>query len=576
MNNKRKTSIRDMILIPVIILGLAAIVSNITSITSLLRVNTSASTISDEYLVGVQELSNIESSSREIHTLALSHIVAIDFNTMIDVVTDIENLENSLDEEIQSYSKYVDSDNSDYKALKSDYKEFKRAVRNVLAFSANSDSVSAYGCANGDLKASATAMANDISALNDVISTDAAGQRDTQSSIFGMSLTTAIICIIVCLVSLAVTIIIVVNHVIKPLITSKKELETIIEGIENKEGDLTRRIPITSNDEIAALSKGINSFMETLQKIFTLITKNSGEMESVVAEVLKSVRTSNDSASDLSAVTEELSAAMGEVSESANAINSNAESVNAEVSAMAERSIEINEHSKTMKDHAVAMEQAARDNMQQTSVKVNEILDVLNQAIEDSKSVDQVNSLTNDILNISSQTNLLALNASIEAARAGEAGRGFAVVASEISQLADSSRVAANHIQDINKVVTEAVHNLSGNANTLVEYMQEFILPEFEKFVEEGEQYRDNASYIESSMDDFTTRTEELKGMVAEIAASINSITGAIDEGVKGLAGAADSTQTLVYDMDNISDRMDVNQRIAGDLQKETSIFKNL
>lgn len=576
MNNKRKTSIRDMILIPVIILGLAAIVSNITSITSLLRVNTSASTISDEYLVGVQELSDIKSSSREIHTLALSHIVAIDFNTMIDVVTDIENLENSIDEEIQSYSKYVDSDNSDYKALKSDYKEFKRAVKNVLAFSANSDSVSAYGCANGDLKASATAMANDISALNDEISTDAAGQRETQSSIFGMSLTTAIVCIVVCLVSLAVTIIIVVNYVIKPLITSKKELESIIDGIENKEGDLTRRIPVTSNDEIAALSKGINSFMETLQKIFTLITKNSGEMESVVAEVLKSVRTSNDSASDLSAVTEELSAAMGEVSESANAINNNAESVNAEVSAMAERSIEINEYSKTMKEHAVAMEEAARNNMQQTSVKVNEILDVLNQAIEDSKSVDQVNSLTNDILNISSQTNLLALNASIEAARAGEAGRGFAVVASEISQLADSSRVAANHIQDINKVVTDAVHNLSGNANTLVEYMQEFILPDFEKFVEEGEQYRDNASYIESSMDDFTSRTEELKGMVAEIADSINSITGAINEGVKGLAGAADSTQTLVYDMDNISDRMDVNQRIAGDLQKETSIFKNL
>lgn len=576
MNNKRKTSIRDMILIPVIILGLAAMVSNITSIASLLRVNTSASTISDEYLVGVQELSGVESSSREIHTLALSHIVAIDFNTMIDVVTDIENLENSIDEDIQSYSKYVDSDNSDYKALKSDYKEFKRAVKNVLAFSANSDSVSAYGCANGDLKASATAMANDISALNDEISTDAAGQRETQSSIFGASLATAIVCIAVCLVSLAVTIIIVVNYVIKPLITSKKELESIIDGIENKEGDLTRRIPVTSNDEIAALSKGINSFMETLQKIFTLITKNSGEMESVVAEVLKSVRTSNDSASDLSAVTEELSAAMGEVSESANAINNNAESVNAEVSAMAERSIEINEYSKTMREHAVAMEEAARNNMQQTSVKVNEILDVLNQAIEDSKSVDQVNSLTNDILNISSQTNLLALNASIEAARAGEAGRGFAVVASEISQLADSSRVAANHIQDINKVVTDAVHNLSGNANTLVEYMQEFILPDFEKFVEEGEQYRDNASYIESSMDDFTSRTEELKGMVAEIADSINSITGAINEGVKGLAGAADSTQTLVYDMDNISDRMDVNQRIAGDLQKETSIFKNL
>ena len=575
-NGKRKTSIRDMILIPVIILGLVGIFSNLMSVTSLLRVNKSASVIANQYLVGVQQLAAIESSSEEIHSLALSHIVATDFNTMIEIVTEIENLEIKLEEDINKYAQYVDGDNADYNALKSDFVEYKRAVKNVLAFSANSNSVAAYSCANGDLKVAADAMTNDISALNANISESANGQRNTQNGIYSSSVVIAAVCIIVCLVSLVVAIMIVVNHVIKPLIAAKKELEEIISGIENEEGDLTRRIPVKTNDEIAALANGINSFMETLQKIFGLITKNSGEMEMVVAEVLKSVRTSNDSASDLSAVTEELSAAMEEVADSANAINVNAESVNSEVTVMAERSIELNEYSKNMKAHAVAMEESARNNMEQTSVKVNEILDILNQAIEDSKSVDQVNSLTNDILSISSQTNLLALNASIEAARAGEAGRGFAVVASEISQLADSSRIAANHIQDINKVVTEAVHNLAGNANNLVNYMQEFILPEFEKFVDEGEQYRDNASYIESSMNDFTTKTEELKEMIAEIASSISSITGAIDEGVRGVAGAAESTQTLVYDMDNISDRMDVNQRIAGDLQKETAIFKNL
>ena len=575
-NGKRKTSIRDMILIPVIILGLVGIFSNLMSVTSLLRVNKSASVIANQYLVGVQELAAIESSSEEIHSLALSHIVAIDFNTMIDIVTEIEQLEIKLEEDINQYAQYVDGDNADYNKLKTDFVEYKRAVKNVLAFSANSNSVAAYRCANGDLKVAAGAMTNDISALNANISESANGQRNTQNGIYSSSVVIAAVCIIVCLVSLVVAIMIVVNHVIKPLIAAKKELEEIISGIENEEGDLTRRIPVKSNDEIAALANGINSFMETLQKIFGLITKNSGEMEMVVAEVLKSVRTSNDSASDLSAVTEELSAAMEEVADSANAINVNAESVNSEVTVMAERSIELNEYSKNMKAHAVAMEESARNNMEQTSVKVNEILDILNQAIEDSKSVDQVNSLTNDILSISSQTNLLALNASIEAARAGEAGRGFAVVASEISQLADSSRIAANHIQDINKVVTEAVHNLAGNANNLVNYMQEFILPEFEKFVDEGEQYRDNASYIESTMNDFTTKTEELKEMIAEIASSISSITGAIDEGVRGVAGAAESTQTLVYDMDNISERMDVNQRIAGDLQKETAIFKNL
>ena len=149
-NGKRKTSIRDMILIPVIILGLVGIFSNLMSVTSLLRVNKSASVIANQYLVGVQQLAAIESSSEEIHSLALSHIVATDFNTMIEIVTEIENLEIKLEEDINKYAQYVDGDNADYNALKSDFVEYKRAVKNVLAFSANSNSVAAYSCANGD------------------------------------------------------------------------------------------------------------------------------------------------------------------------------------------------------------------------------------------------------------------------------------------------------------------------------------------------------------------------------------------------------------------------------------------
>ena len=229
-----------------------------------------------------------------------------------------------------------------------------------------------------------------------------------------------------------------------------------------------------------------------------------------------------------------------------------------------------------MKVHADEMESTARQNMEETSTKVNEILNVLSQAIEDAKSVDQVNSLTNDILNISSQTNLLALNASIEAARAGEAGRGFAVVASEISQLADSSRDAANNIQQINRIVTDAVHNLSDQASGLVTFMQESILPEFQGFVEQGSQYKENATYIESTMGQFSNQTEILRGAITEITAALDAITSAISDGVEGVTGAAESTQALVFDMDNISMRMDENQKIAGDLQHETAIFKNL
>ena len=214
--------------------------------------------------------------------------------------------------------------------------------------------------------------------------------------------------------------------------------------------------------------------------------------------------------------------------------------------------------------------------METTSVKIHEILEVLNQAIEDSKSVDQVNNLTSDILNVASQTNLLALNASIEAARAGEAGRGFAVVADEISQLASATRESANNIQRINVVVTEAVHNLAEHAESLVAYVNESILPEFSDFVTAGDEYKRNATYIEEVMQEFAVKTDSLKESVSEIAESIHTISLAIDEGVSGVSGTAENMQILVSDMDNINSQMSENKGIATELKHETEIFTRL
>ena len=228
---------------------------------------------------------------------------------------------------------------------------------------------------------------------------------------------------------------------------------------------------------------------------------------------------------------------------------------------------------KEMKANAEKIESDARYNMVQTGEKVGNILDVLNKAIEDSKSVDQVNNLTNDILNISSQTNLLALNASIEAARAGEAGKGFAVVADEIRQLADSSRETANKIQSINSVVVAAVNNLSDNANNLVSYLQQTILPEFQTFVDGGVKYKENASYIENAMDEFVEKTDVLKKNMDEIAHSINTITTVVDDGAAGVNNAAISTQDLVEDIVNISNKMIENKGIAQNLKNSTNIF---
>lgn len=580
MENKRQTqkaSVKIMILVPVLILGIAAVISNVMGMVNIKKVNNNATVITDEYMVRMEELSDIEEASQNIHTMALSHIIATDFDTMISLVGEIEAEEANLESYLIDYQKYVEAGGSeDYDGLVENYKALKKSVMSVMAYSANQNTTAAYACANGELADAASKMQGYIQTMNDNIREETNAGRTQLASVYNSAIVMNVIIIIASVVVIAIAVVVVTEFVIKPVVAASKEISQIIKDIDNREGDLTRRITIRTDDEIAALGRGINTFMEKLQSIFGVIVTNSDKMDTVVSEVLSSVKTSNESAADLSAVTEELAATMQEVSNSATTINNNAEAVSNEVNHIAEKTNEINEYSKTMKQHADRMEQTARSNMEQTNGKVNEILSVLNQAIEDSKSVDQVNSLTNDILNISSQTNLLALNASIEAARAGEAGKGFAVVATEISQLADSSRDAANHIQEINGIVTSAVHNLSEHANSLVVYMQDSILPEFEEFVQEGGQYKENATYVESVMNDFAEKTEELKGVVSEIASSINSITSAIDEGVKGVTGAAESTQTLVYDMDNITSRMDENKKIAGDLQKETAIFKKL
>ena len=575
MDKKRvRISLKMIILVPVIILGIVAVFSNVTALVNLKRVNSTATHIVEENLSNISSLSEIQNEAQNIHKLALSHIIASDFDTMVELVDSVRLEETKLDAMLDEYAVNIPAgDEEAFNLLLSSYEGLKYEIANLLAYSGNSKKTAAYELANGAIADYSNDMQTRIQLMIDNANTQSSLAGEELARQYNSARVRNIFIIAVCLVLILVALYGVFMLVIRKLNVTNKELSQIIKGIDKREGDLTRRVSILSNDEVADLGKGINTFMEKLQHIMKLIISNSQKLEAVVGDVEQSIRTSNDSAADLSAVTEELSATMQEIENAASVINQNADAVLDKVVEIAEKSGSINDYSKEMKKNADKLEADARSNMEQTSVKVEEILNVLNQAIEQSRSVEQVNGLTNDILNISSQTNLLALNASIEAARAGDAGRGFAVVADEIRQLADSSRETANRIQQINGVVTNAVHNLSDNAGNLVEYMRESILPEFESFVEGGAQYRDNATYIETVMNEFTEKTDALKSEVDAIAGSISNITNAIEEGARGVSGAAQSTQTLVTDMDNINEKMNENKEIAAALLKETDIF---
>ena len=577
MKKQGRFSTKMIILIPVFVIGIISIISSILAVKNIRKVNENATQIANGYMVCIADLGSIQTETEKIHRLGLSHIVATDLDSMISLVDVIRAEQTVLDGYLSDFERFIDdSDRENYEAILSNYEGLKYENANLMAYSANGNKEAAYALANGAISEYADKIDQNIMAIQEVVNNNADTAKQQLTKVYKYSLTVSFVTIAVSTASLLFAVFSVLKMVIVPLSKTKNEINEIIDDIDRREGDLTRRVTIMENQEVAAVGSGINLFMGKLQDIFKTIIHNSKRMEMVVNEVRESVMTSNSSVSDLSALTEELSATMQEMSDNASLINSNTESVAGEVNQIAERTTEINNYTKEMKGHADSMESAARSNMEATGTKVNEILEVLNRAIEDSNSVNQVNSLTDDILNIASQTNLLALNASIEAARAGDAGRGFAVVATEISQLAAASQEAANRIQQINSVVTQAVHNLADNANGLVQYMNESILPEFEEFVTAGSEYKNKATYIENVMNEFESKTDSLKNTMVEIQRSINTIAHAIEEGAKGVSNAADSTQVLVTDMENISNRMDENFEIATDLKKETAIFTKI
>ena len=576
VKGKKKLSTK-LILFPVFVVGFVSVISSGLSLKNLSKVNDAASQIVDTSMVGTEMLNDIEMETVNIHTLALAHIISTDLSSMIDIVSEVRNHEEKLKQLLDDYNPYVTLETKrNYRIICENYTSLVKECGNVMAYSAAGKNEEAYKTANGSIAKYSNNIEKAISSMREHVNSVTQEERKSLESTYRASVVTCTFTIAISIIALLFVVFAVVTMVIKPLLRTQKEINGIIVNIDNKKGDLTQRGTPINNAEVDAVGKGINVFMTKLQAIFKAVVTNSARMERVVDDVRQSVQTSNSSVSDLSALTEELSATMQDISENASVINTNTDNVAKEVELIAEKTDELTGYTKDMKAHAQSMESVARTNMASTDRKVSEILEVLQKAIEDSNSVKQVNSLTNDILNIASQTNLLALNASIEAARAGEAGRGFAVVASEISQLAAASQEAANNIQRINAVVTNSVTNLSDNANGLVSYINDSILPEFERFVESGVEYNDKASFIEGTMTDFKEKTDSLKQSMLEISSSINTISHAINEGVNGVVSAADSTQLIVEDMDNISHKMDENYEIADSLKKETSIFIKL
>ena len=369
-------------------------------------------------------------------------------------------------------------------------------------------------------------------------------------------------------------ILVILIGVVKPMRAATRDLMKMITEIDGGSGNLTAHLKVRGNDEIGQMVRGFNQFIDVLRNLIEKIKKGSGELEHTAASVDDGIRAAGDKITGTSATMEQLAASMQEVSATVINITENIESIRKDITVMADKTGEGLERVDSIRQKAEGMKADATASQVSAADMVARISGELSTAIEQSKQVEEINKLTDEILSISSQTNLLALNASIEAARAGEAGKGFAVVADEIRKLADESRNTANGIQNISKMVTESVENLAGNAGKMLDFVNQDVLNDYKGMVESGETYNEDAVQMNEMMQDLQSVAENLRRAANEISEAADGVSNAVNQSAAGVSNAAEYTSELAGHMTGINESVEKNVNIAESLKNEVAGFQ--
>ncbi|WP_379133962.1 methyl-accepting chemotaxis protein [Paenibacillus sp. sgz500958] len=377
------------------------------------------------------------------------------------------------------------------------------------------------------------------------------------------------------LASLVVTLLIglfVSGKITKPII---KLTELINKTAElDLKYDMQYEYLVKNKDETGIIAKAMFRtravLRETAGSLITIsgrVLDNAEGLERLAVDVRENAHDNAATAEQLSAGMEETAASTQEMTAAIHEIDSNVITISSKVKEGAEVSDQITERALALQSDALESSRNAKEIYESVRVKME-------QAIEQSNSISEINVLADTILSITSQTNLLALNAAIEAARAGEAGRGFAVVAGEIRKLAEKSSTTAAGIQGVVKGVYDSVELMKENSEAILTFVDQNVLADYKKLEEVSRQYNSDASTINELMEEFEKASDHLSTTVSSIAIAINEVAATVNEGATGVTDIAVKTSEIVEKTFEEVKMADENSHSAKELQALVDKFK--
>lgn len=369
------------------------------------------------------------------------------------------------------------------------------------------------------------------------------------------------------LVALLIAIII---SIVKPLQKATESLKQM------EQGDFSHALDanlLKQKDDFGQLAVSLESMRTEVGRLIGAVKEEALEITSMVQEIDENITALDEEIESVSATTEELAAGMEETAASSEEINAMSHEIESAAKSIAVRSQDGATEADGIRERAVGIKTTTDENDRRTKQVHGEINSGLTKALEDIKVVDQIEVLAESIMEITGQTNLLALNASIEAARAGEAGKGFAVVADEIRVLAEQSKAAVVHIQDVTQNVVGAVENLANGAKQLLEFVGTDVVQNLAEFSQMADSYSQDAERVDSLVTDFSASSEELLASINGVMDAITEVSKAATEGATGTSDIAEKTGVVVTRASEIKEKAAAAHASADELQKKVERF---
>lgn len=371
--------------------------------------------------------------------------------------------------------------------------------------------------------------------------------------------------------------IIVVLLLIMIIISIVRPLKKCISSIGVMEqGDFSQAMGtalLKRRDDFGKLAASLESMRNEMSGLIGEVKSQATEITRMVQEIDDNIQALDEEIENVSATTEELAAGMEETAASSEEINAMSHEIESAAKSIATRSQDGATEADDIRDRAVGIKKTTTENDERTKAIHAEINEGLTKALEDIKVVDQIGVLAESIMEITGQTNLLALNASIEAARAGEAGKGFAVVADEIRVLAEQSKAAVVHIQDVTKNVVESVTNLADGAKKLLEFVGTDVVDSFAGFSDMADSYSNDAGKIDGLVTDFSASSEQLLASINGVMDAIGEVSKAATEGATGTNDIAEKTGVVVEKAAEIKEKAEAAHHAADKLQQNVEHF---